>query len=205
MTITDIRPRRKGLSQLYIDGEEAMKLDTFTLEKYGIKAGQTITDEELYDLIQNSEKHRASEKALYLLEHRARSKKELVDKISEVASKEIAIEAADHMEEIGLVNDREFAHMFARQLFGFKRYGSRRVRQELRIKGIDPEIIDEVIAEYDNDPTEKIHEVIRKKYPKFAEDEKIRRRAVAALQRLGYTYEEIRSALGSFDESEYFD
>ena len=31
MKITDIRPRRKGLSAVYIDGEYALSLDTQTL------------------------------------------------------------------------------------------------------------------------------------------------------------------------------
>lgn len=200
MTITDIRPRRKGLSQMYIDGEEAMKLDTFTLEANGITSGQQITDEELYELIQKSEAHRASEKALYLLEYRARSKKELIDKVSEVASKETAEQTANRMEEIGLIDDREFARTFVRQLFEFKKFGKRRVVQELRIKGIDQEIIDEVIEEYEDNPTEKIRNLLERKYKGFAEDEKIKRRAVAALQRYGYSFDEIKEGMNSFTE-----
>jgi regulatory protein len=200
MTITDIRPRRKGLSQMYIDGEEAMKLDTFTLEANGITSGQQITDEELYELIQKSEAHRASEKALYLLEYRARSKKELIDKVSEVASKETAEQTANRMEEIGLIDDREFARTFVRQLFEFKKFGKRRVVQELRIKGIDQEIIDEVIEEYEDNPIEKIRNLLERKYKGFAEDEKIKRRAVAALQRYGYSFDEIKEGMNSFTE-----
>ena len=90
MIITDIAPRRKGLSQVFIDGEEALKLDTETLEVNSVKIGMNITDEELYELIQKSEARRASEKALYLLERRSHSKKELKDKISRVTGKEAA-------------------------------------------------------------------------------------------------------------------
>ncbi len=203
MLITDIRTRRKGLSQLYIDGEEAMKLDTFTLEANGVKAGQSLTDEELFELIQKSEAHRASEKALYLLEYRARSKKELIDKVSEVASKETAEQTADRMEELGLINDREFARVFVRQLFAVKKFGKRRVVQELRIKGISPEIIDEVIEEYDDEPIEKIKMLLEKKYRGFADDEKIKRRAVSALQRYGYSFDEIREGMSSFDFEDF--
>ena len=185
---------------MYIDGEEAMKLDTFTLEANGITSGQQITDEELYELIQKSEAHRASEKALYLLEYRARSKKELIDKVSEVASKETAEQTANRMEEIGLIDDREFARTFVRQLFEFKKFGKRRVVQELRIKGIDQEIIDEVIEEYEDNPTEKIRNLLERKYKGFAEDEKIKRRAIAALQRYGYSFDEIKEGMNSFTE-----
>lgn len=203
MLITDIRTRRKGLSQLYIDGEEAMKLDTFTLEANGVKIGQSLTDEELFGLIKKSEAHRASEKALYLLEYRARSKKELIDKVSEVASKETAEQTADRMEELGLIDDREFARVFVRQLFSVKKFGRRRVVQELRIKGISPEIIDEVIEEYEDEPIEKIKMLLEKKYRGFADDEKIKRRAVSALQRYGYSFDEIREGMSSFDFEDF--
>ncbi len=203
MLITDIRTRRKGLSQLYIDGEEAMKLDTFTLEANGIKIGQSLTDEELFGLIKKSEAHRASEKALYLLEYRARSKKELIDKVSEVASKETAEQTADRMEELGLIDDREFARVFVRQLFSVKKFGKRRVVQELRIKGISSEIIDEVIEEYEDEPIEKIKMLLEKKYRGFADDEKIKRRAVSALQRYGYSFDEIREGMSSFDFEDF--
>ena len=43
--------------------------------------GVELDDEELHALLQASAKHRAEEKALYLLEHRAHSKKELENKI----------------------------------------------------------------------------------------------------------------------------
>ena len=82
MKITDIAPRRHRLSQLYIDGEAAVKVDTETLLRRGIAIGDELDDEELHALLQASAKHRAEEKALYLLEHRAHSKKELENKIT---------------------------------------------------------------------------------------------------------------------------
>ena len=82
MEITAIEPRRKRLSQLYLDGEAAVKVDTETLLKAGWKPGMEISDEDLHQLLQESEARRAKEKALYLLEYRSHSKKELADKIS---------------------------------------------------------------------------------------------------------------------------
>ena len=195
MIITDIAPRRKGLSQVFIDGEEALKLDTETLEVNSVKIGMNITDEELYELIQKSEARRASEKALYLLERRSHSKKELKDKISRVTGKEAAEAAAQHMEDIGLVNDEDFARMYARELFERKKYGAGRVKQELLQKGIDRDFIDVVIDEFGGGSGGKIREILERKYPNYTVDEKVKRRAFAALQRMGYRYDEIKSAL----------
>lgn len=197
MEITAIEPRRKGFSQLYIDGEAAVKVDTEVLIISGFKAGSKITDDELYELIQSSDKRRASEKALYLLEHRNHSKKELEEKIARTAaSREAAKAAAERMEEIGLVNDEQFARDYARELFERKKFGASRVKQELYRKGIDKEIIAVVIEEYDEiDTASMIKEILEKKYPHYADDEKIMRRAVAALQRYGYKYGDIRQAM----------
>lgn len=59
MKITDIAPRRHRLSQLYIDGEAAVKVDTETLLRRGIAIGDELDDEELHALLQASAKHRA--------------------------------------------------------------------------------------------------------------------------------------------------
>ena len=56
MEITNIRPVRKRLSMVYIDGEPAMKLDTFTLEAEGVRPGMHITDEDLQELVQKESK-----------------------------------------------------------------------------------------------------------------------------------------------------
>lgn len=183
-----------------------MKLDTFILQKNGISEGQEINDDELHELVKSSEKRRAEEKALYLLEYRARSRKELIDRISEESSPEAAEAAAEHLESLGLIDDRAFAESFARQLYEVKKYGTMRVRQEMYRKGIDRAIVDEIVDRYSHGAEDKIVQIIEKKYPLYASDEKVRRRAVAALQRMGYRYDEIRTALGNMNsEEDYYD
>lgn len=198
MELTAAEPRRKSLTQLYLDGEAAVKIDTETFLRSGLQPGDEISDEELYELVKASDERRAREKALYLLEHRNHSKKELADKIARTAaSREAAQAAAEKMEELGLVDDAAFARDYARELFTRKRCGPGRVRQELRLKGIDSGIIDELLEEYSDEEQakENIRAVLDRKYADWPEDEKTRRRAVAALQRLGYSWEMIRRSM----------
>ena len=102
MELTATEPRRKRLTQLFIDGEAAVKIDTETFLRSGLRPGDQITDETLRQLILASDARRANEKALYLLEHRDHSKKELADKIARTAaSREAAQSAAQRMEELG--------------------------------------------------------------------------------------------------------
>lgn len=199
MIITDVQPRRHRLSQLYIDGEAAVKVDTETWLRSGLMPGDEIDDERLHRLLQDSAAHRAHEKALYLLEHRAHSKKELERKIARAEfDKDAAKAAADRMEELGLIDDEQYARRLTQELFTRKKFGVRRVKQELREKGIADEIIALVLEEFSSETeetVEKIRELIERKYPMAQEDEKVRRRAVAALQRYGYRLEDIFAVL----------
>ena len=197
MKITDIRPRRKGLSAVYIDGEYALSLDTQTLLEHRIDIGREFDDEELHDLIESSNERRAKEKALWLISYRSHSKKELRDKISRTCDRQSAEKAVERMEELGLVNDRDYAERCAQTLIFTKHMSKRGAAMELRRKGIESEIINEVLDDIEVDEREQIQAVIERKYPKI-DDEKLRRRAVAALQRLGYGWEDIKAVIESF-------
>ncbi len=203
MELTAAEPRRKGLTQLYLDGEAAVKVDTEIFLRSGLRPGDEISDEELREMLLASDDRRAQEKALYLLEHRSHSKKELADKIARTAaSREAAQAAADRMEELGLLDDEAYARDLARELFTRRHWGALRVKQELRLKGIDGELIDELLAEYDDEDQalENLREILGRKYRGWAEDEKVRRRAFAALQRLGYPRDLIRRAMSAPEE-----
>ena len=205
MELTAAEPRRKNLTQLYLDGEPGPKVDTEVFLLSRLKPGDQLTQEELSELMERSDARRAREKALYLLEHRSHSKRELTEKIARTAaSREAAQAAADRLEEIGLIDDKAFAESYARELFLRKRFGALRVRQELSRKGIDRELIDQVMAPYLEEDTgeENIALVLARRYPLWREDEKVRRRAVAALQRLGYSYGQIRAVMGQPEEME---
>mgnify|MGYP001624005135 CR=1 FL=1 len=188
MILTDIRPRRRRLSQLYIDGEAAVQVDTETLARSGLAVGDELDDEALHALLEASAEHRAHEKAL-------------ADKIARAEfDREAAQRAADRMEELGLIDDEDYARRLAQSLFGGKHFGARRVKQELRRKGIADDVIEAVLAEFstDRDETEEnIRAILERKYPGAWTDEKVRRRAVAALQRYGYGFEEIFSVLNA--------
>ena len=194
MKITAVEPRRKQMCALFIDGEYVMNLDAQTLIENRFDVGREIDDDELKDIIDKSNERRAKEKALWLISYRSHSKKELFDKLKRSFDEDSAQKAVDRMEELGLINDEEFARQYAKKLIYGKKMSNRGAGFELKRKGIDERTIEEVLGELDDDPTERIVEFINKKY-KNIEDEKIKRRAVAALQRKGYSWDEIRQAL----------
>ena len=205
MELTAAEPRRRGFVQLFLDGEAAVKLDAQVFLQSGLKPGDQVSDQELFELIQASDARRAQEKALYLLEYRNYSKRELTEKIARTAaSREAAQAAAGRMEELGLIDDRRFGEDYARELLPRKGAGAGRAAQELRRKGLDQELVQELVEKYGSPEQsgENIRRVLEKKYPGWREDEKVRRRAFAALQRLGYSYQEVREAMGQGEDWE---
>ena len=104
------------------------------------------------------------------------------------------------MEELGLVNDEEYARQYARKLLLQKKMTKRTAVFELSRKGIDKETAEAVLDEIEVDYRENIREIIEKKYRNIT-DEKIKRRAVAALQRLGYGWDDINAVLREYEDN----
>ena len=195
MEITALEPRRHRLVQLFLDGEPAVKLDEETAAS--LRPGQQLSDEELHELIARSDSVRAKEKALYLLEHRPHSKRELEDKLARTVGREAAGQAAGRMEELGLIDDADYAHRLAEEL-ARKGFAAPRIRQELLRRGIDRELAAGEAERAAAAPEDALHSLIERRFARQLGEEKGRRRAVAALQRMGYRWEEIRSALRAF-------
>lgn len=204
MQITAIEPRRKGLSALYIDGEFAMKLDTEVLLAHRFDVGREISDEQLHECILASDQKRCKDKAMWLISFRDHSRKELLDKLRKDYPEDVAEAAVDRMEELGLIDDNRYARRYTADLINLKHLSERGIRQKLYEKGIDRDLIDEILEEAEVDEYEQIRIIIEKKYARNLGDEKIRRRAIAALQRLGFGYASIKSVLSEYTDIEEY-
>ena len=204
MRITAVEPRRKGLSALYIDGELAMKLDTEVLLTLRFDVGREITDEELHECVTASELKRCKDKALWLISYRDHSRRELVDKLRRDYDDKYCQRTADRLEELGLIDDGRFARRYTADLINLKHLSERGIRQKLREKGIDRELIDEVLSEVEVDEEEQIRAIIERKYARVLSDEKGQRRAVNALTRLGFSYQGIKSVMNEYTDTEEY-
>jgi len=199
MIITAIEPRRKSLSAIYIDGEFALKLDTETVLSERLKVGTEIDDERLLELIKTSDARRAKEKALWLISYRDHSEGELRQKLSKDYGEEAVDKAVERLMELGLINDENFAKKYAESL-SRKHLSQRQIQQKLRLKGIDKELSSETVEDLNLDEKEEIKALIEKKYIHKLSDEADLRRTIAALQRRGFSYSDIKSAINEFRE-----
>lgn len=203
MIVTAVLKKKKYLSDLYIDGELAFTLDTRTLQEEGIRKGVEVSDEQLHNLVIMSEHRRAKEKALYFLGFRDHTRKELFSKLKRTESENAAEYAVNKMIELGFVDEERFARNYAEQLITVKHLSIRGVRQKLFEKGVERDIIDEVLEEFEIDPQENIRALIERKYERYLNDEKGVKKTVSALQRMGYNWSDINAVIREYTEEEY--
>ncbi len=203
MIITAIEPRRKSLSAIFIDGEYALKLDTETVITEKLKIGSEIDDDRLLELIKASDAKRAKEKALWLISYRDHSEGELRQKLLRDFGEEAVDKAVHRLCELGLINDENFARKYAQSL-SHKHMSQRQIQQKLRQKGLDRDLTSEAVEYLDLDEKEEIRALINKKYLRKLSDEGDLRRTIAALQRRGFGYSDIRSVIEEFTEFEEY-
>ncbi len=184
-----------------IDGAYTMTVDATYWYGLGIKNKTEIDEEELAQLKSRVNSRRAFNKAIELISRREHSRKEIITKLTQRSYGDVADETADELERLGYLDDERFARMYANELKQRKTMGKRRISQELYIKGISRDIIQDVLDEIEENPCEEIIEVINQKYYRYLDDEKGRNRAINGLVRLGYSYSDIKNALKEFDNS----
>ncbi len=198
MLITAVEPRKKSLSALYIHGEYAVSIDTVTLAASGFREGSEIDDDQLHDLIETSNVNRAKEKALYLIEYRARTRKEIEDKLKIEYGEKAAVTAVERLQELGLIDDEGFAKEYAYQLLVKKKYSEKRTLYEMLKKGIDKELAEEIIEELGIDPEEQIRYLLETKYAKLMNDEGNRKKVVSTLAGMGFSWYDINSVVNEY-------
>ncbi|MBQ7989829.1 MAG: regulatory protein RecX [Oscillospiraceae bacterium] len=182
-------------------GEAKIYLNRDIAAKYSLSRGMTVTADFIRSVMRDNDIRRATERALYLLEYRERSRRELHDKLRSTYNEDICQAVCDRLEEKGIIDDYAYAEHLTEELSERRHYGRQRIRQELYRRGIDSETISDMIRSLsDDDAAEQIVCLIRQKYAdKLAESpDKVKN----ALARRGYTYSQIKQAVEAVLEEE---
>ena len=208
MKITAKQGKGKKI-HIHIDGEYLLTVDEDFWFSSGFISGDEIDDGDLAAFKEAAGSRLAFNSAMFSLDLRDHSERELRNKLSRKFDEASVNSAIEKLIDLGLVNDRRYAEMLVRELYERKKYGKNRVRSELYKRGIDSVIINEVIEEYENefetDNVKTIVDIIRKKYYNKLVDEKSRQKVVAALVRLGYSFSDIRQAMSDFSSDEFYE
>lgn len=183
-----------------VDGEYSFTVDEAYFLSMGIWNGKEVDSDEFEEIKATISVRRAYNYAVSLLSRRDHSERELTTKLSQKGYAEGSKQAIAKLRDGGYVSDERFARLYARELQILKRYGKRRIEQELYRKGIDRDIIRETLEETEFDESELVS-LIEKKYGRYLSDEKGIQKTVNGLLRMGYSYGEIRSALKQINEN----
>ena len=192
--IISSKPGNGNKVHIYIDDKYTLTLYDDFWYRSGYSEGQEISDDELASLKGEAGFRSAYEKGLKYLSMRGYSEKELYNKLKMNFGDEAASRAIDKINSFGYLNDEEYCREYTEYLFKVKKYDIKRISYELKNKGIDPETIDNTLKILDNEPIQRIIDMLRTKYAKNLETEKERKRLVNRFIRMGYSYRDIKDA-----------
>lgn len=176
---------------------------------FALYTGMTVSDD-LYDrLTEAAARSAVRTKALDYISARPMSRRELTDRLTArrpkgkdgrerppLATPEQAAEVADWLEDLGYLNDGEYAKTVARH-YSAKGYGDRKLKDEFFRRGIPRQYWEEALQEA-QEPEDGIDAFLRKRFRGQMPDQKELKRASDALARRGYNWNEIREGLNRY-------
>ncbi len=202
MLIDETRQHKGQLVGLYSEGELIVSLDSGLAAERGVKAGREYSVGELRGLLAESQLRRAKTKALRLLNYRDYSRRDIAAKLRQDFDEQTVSAVVEYLDETGASDDTRYAENMIRHLTDRKRYGRRRIIQELAAKGIDRETAESLLEKSGPDEPAAIAGLLRGKFRSSLGDSGGIRRTIATLQRYGYEMSDIMSALRDYAESE---
>lgn len=191
--------RKKGRFLVKLEDGDILRITEEELLRFGLREGMELTEETAERLRASARSSAACAQAAAIIGGRALSKRELTDRLVRKGNDHSdAQAAADWLEDIGAVDDAAYAAALVRH-YGGKGYGPARVREELRRRGVDRELWEEALEELP-DVAETLDKLIQKRCRGDLSDPRERRRTSDALLRRGFSWGDVRAAMGRYTE-----
>jgi len=134
---------------------------------------------------------KAKRTVLHLLKYRARSQKEIIDRLRRKNFSQSTIDQVlDYCERLNLIDDKTFASSWLNSRLR-KPLGLRRIFYELKVKGISDQVIEEAQCKIKDkyNEYEVVSELAKDKFEKLSrlEPDKAKRRVYSFLLRRGFS------------------
>ena len=180
----------------------ALTLYAFQLDEAPLHPGDEVDGERLEQLQEASRVAEALSKGLGALDRQDYSVEGLVRKLRQKGfTRPQAEEAARILESRRFLDDERFAQQAVRHYGERRGFGEARVRNEMYRLGLQREDIDRALEGFEADE-EALQAFLEKRLRGKTEPAAVRRAVAAALRR-GFTYEQIKNALGRIKEGIY--
>jgi regulatory protein len=174
--ITSIQRQKndKRRASIFLDEEFAFGVCDQTIEEFRLRKGDYI-DRELFDKISDFDYFiEAKRIALSYLNHRARSEKEIRERLHREDIPEVIIgRVIDFLREMKLVDDEAWSRAFVNDKLIRKPISSKQLAFGLAQKGVDKETIAETIADLNakQSDAERAMEAAEKRWPRIVRTE----------------------------------
>ena len=137
-------------------------------------------------------------KALRFLSFRPRSEKEIRDYLQKKNSDpQTAQKIIDKLKEYNFINDKEFARLWFESRIKLKPRAIRVIKLELKQKGIEDELIDEIFDNTKTDDKELALVLAEKRFKRYAKEEpqKAKEKMYRFLISKGFNYDTIKDVV----------
>lgn len=203
ITITALEPQknRAGRRSVYGNGTFLFGIDEETCIKTGLCTGKTLSPEELEQVRLASEYADAKNAAFRLVARKSYTRFLLSKKLREKGyGNEAVTSVVELMEELGYVDDQDYAKRLIHDSIHLKKKGKRLVLQELCAKGISRQMA-EALWEEQEVPEELLAQLIEKKLTDPS-DPKCVKRTFDYCVRRGHSYSEVTQAMSAYLQTE---
>ena len=188
----------KGRHLVFLDTGTLLKVGEQELLDFGLRPGQTLEGEELNRLISSSQDTAAKARAAKIIGARPLSKNELANRlVSKGEGAASAQRAADWLEDLGAVNDGEYAKTVVRH-YDRMGYGPQKLRDELYRRKVPREYWEEALTEA-RPQEEAVEAFLASKFRYREVTEQELQRQANALRRRGFGWEAIRAGLSRYE------
>jgi len=186
MKITALEPQVTNPERInvFVDGRFLLGVNASVVFQMGLEPEQELEPAQLVELQSEAGLQQAVDRAYNFLSYRPRSREEVRRYLRRKETPPETIEAAlARLDRLDLINDHSFASFWVESREQFSPRGARALKNELRMKGVEREVVEEMID--DEKDEERALRAGRKK-------------ALPLVRIPGMDFATFRSRLGSF-------
>lgn len=198
MTITKIEKQVNNQKRysIYIDEKFAFGVSEEDLIYFKLKENSEITEQRYNYIMEYVIYTKAKDKAYKFLGYKARSEKEVRDKLTkENYPQEIIDRIIELFKHYNYINDENYTKAYINNRIKFKPRAKRMLKYELAQKGIDSDTIENIIDSSNIDETDIAINLLQKKLKNKKDiEQKEKQRIYNYMLRRGFDYETINKA-----------
>ena len=195
-----VQKRRKNRRSIFLDDGSVFGISEDVLFSIPVHIGDTLTDQQLDEILGADSQQKILDVALNLLSFRMRSKAELMRRLKRKNFNEDGIYAVmKKLETKGYIDDQKFALVFAREKVRRKLIGPVALRSEFSVHGLDPDIVEYTLKKTYDEISEQtlMDQLLAKRRVPLNEPLSLKEKqnAVNTLRNKGFSWDRIQEML----------